>query len=329
MENSLISVIVPVYNVEPYLRKCLDSIISQTYRNIEIIVIDDGSTDGCPQICDEYREKDGRVVVFHTENRGLSAARNLGIDHAHGEWIMFVDSDDWVEPDFCHLPYEAAEKYGADLVIFQMRMIRTDGVIHLEKPSCYGIISAHTAVACGHSAAWNKLYHRKLFDGCRYPEGRVAEDTAITHKLVYRAKRIVLISDILYNYQRRADSISGRVKDASSYRDLFLSHLEKYEDLLACGYPKNELEGRILREALRYLIHMEPSSDGLYDRAKRIVSNYQESTDGLRAYERNALKIWRLNEELFHNLYRARGKKVTSDVGQSDKMNVKRKEGGI
>ena len=310
MENSLISVIVPVYNVEPYLRQCLDSIISQTYRNIEIILIDDGSTDGCPQICDEYRERDGRIVVFHTENRGLSAARNLGIDHAHGEWIMFVDSDDWVEPEFCRLPYETALEHKADLVIFQMRMIRTDGVIHSEKPGCCGIVSAHTAVACGHSAAWNKFYLWKLFDGCRYPEGRVAEDTAITHKLVYRAKRIVLISDILYNYQRRSDSISGRKQDGSAYRDLFLAHLEKYEDLLAYGFPKDELEERILREALRYLIHMEPASDDLYVMAKEIVSDYQGSTDELRAHERNALKIWRLNEELFHNLYRTRGKKV-------------------
>ena len=95
----MISVIVPVYNVEPYLRKCLDSILAQTYRNLEILVIDDGSTDGSGRICDEYAGRDERIKVFHTENHGLSCARNLGLDNANGEWIGFVDSDDWIEPD--------------------------------------------------------------------------------------------------------------------------------------------------------------------------------------------------------------------------------------
>ena len=103
MENKMLSIIVPVYNVEPYLRKCLDSIVNQTYRDLEILVIDDGSTDGSGKICDEYK-RDERVKVFHMKNRGLSCARNLGLDEAQGEWIGFVDSDDWIEPDMyeCH-----------------------------------------------------------------------------------------------------------------------------------------------------------------------------------------------------------------------------------
>jgi glycosyltransferase involved in cell wall biosynthesis len=112
----MISVIVPVYNVEPYLRKCLDSIVSQTYQDLEILVIDDGSTDGSGKICDEYK-RDQRVRVFHTENAGLSAARNLGLDKAHGEWIEFIDSDDWVEPDYCRIPLELAESHKAYLAV--------------------------------------------------------------------------------------------------------------------------------------------------------------------------------------------------------------------
>ena len=109
----MISVIVPVYNVELYLRKCLNSVVNQTYRDLEILIIDDGSTDGSGEICDEYR-KDERVRVFHTDNRGLSCARNLGLDNATGEWIGFVDSDDWIEPDMYEVLIRRAEETGAD-----------------------------------------------------------------------------------------------------------------------------------------------------------------------------------------------------------------------
>ena len=111
----MISVIIPVYNVEPYLRKCLDSVVNQTYRNLEILVIDDGSTDGSGAICDEYAS-DRRMRIFHTENRGLSCARNLGLDEAKGEWIGFVDSDDWIEPDMYEALLKKAEETGADIV---------------------------------------------------------------------------------------------------------------------------------------------------------------------------------------------------------------------
>ena len=116
MDSTMISVIVPVYNVEPYLRKCLDSIVNQTYRDFEILIIDDGSTDGSGRICDEYAEKDSRIKVFHTENRGLSCARNLGLAEAKGEWIGFVDSDDWIEPDMYEVLIRRAEETGADVV---------------------------------------------------------------------------------------------------------------------------------------------------------------------------------------------------------------------
>ena len=114
----MISVIIPVYNVEPYLRKCLDSIVNQTYRDLEILVVDDGSTDGSGAICDSYAEKDERVVVFHTENRGLSAARNLGLDNAKGEWINFLDSDDWMDSECFEFAISVAEDKKADLVFW-------------------------------------------------------------------------------------------------------------------------------------------------------------------------------------------------------------------
>ncbi len=114
----LVSVIVPVYKVEPYLERCLDSLLNQTLKEIEIIIIDDGSPDRCGQICDAYAARDDQFRVVHQENRGLSAARNVGIEMAQADYLMFVDSDDWVHPDYCRLPYEAAVEHGVELVIF-------------------------------------------------------------------------------------------------------------------------------------------------------------------------------------------------------------------
>ncbi len=127
MKGPLISVIVPIFNIEKYVRKCLDSLVNQTLKEIEIICVDDGSTDASGLIADEYCNTDGRgngnewplIRVIHTQNHGLSAARNRGIDEERAKWLMFVDSDDWVGEEFCMAPYEAAVKYGADLVIFK------------------------------------------------------------------------------------------------------------------------------------------------------------------------------------------------------------------
>lgn len=137
----LISVIVPIYNVERYVRKCLDSLKGQTLKQIEVICIDDGSTDGSGKIADEYvSEEWPRFRVFHTENRGLSAARNRGIDEAKAQWLMFVDSDDWVHEDFCRVPYEAAIENSADLVIFGAYRVLRNGMIEKrEDDSSIGI----------------------------------------------------------------------------------------------------------------------------------------------------------------------------------------------
>lgn len=128
MQQPLISVIVPIYNVEKYVRKCLDSLVAQTLREIEVICIDDGSTDRSGEIADEIARDDARFRVIHTENRGLSAARNRGIDEARSQWLMFVDSDDWVSPEFCRVPYEAAIEYGADLVIFGAYVVKREKI---------------------------------------------------------------------------------------------------------------------------------------------------------------------------------------------------------
>ena len=167
-----VSVIVPVYNVEPYLRRCIDSLIKQTLQNIEIILIDDGSTDGCEAICDEYAANDARVRVVHQENVGLSEARNAGIDRARADYLMFVDGDDWVEPEFCEFPWMLAKKHKADSVMFQYRRLNNNHIIVRQYFINEGIKPKEDAVnllinGVG-MTAWNKLYHRILYRNKRY-----------------------------------------------------------------------------------------------------------------------------------------------------------------
>ena len=134
MQNPLVSIIVPIYKVEPYLRRCLDSIVNQTYTNLEIILVDDGSPDGCPQICDEYAAKDKRIIVIHKENGGLSSARNAGLKIASGAFISFVDSDDWVNDHYIETLYLAQNKFNADLVIAVSETTKKDIIkyLHIE-----------------------------------------------------------------------------------------------------------------------------------------------------------------------------------------------------
>lgn len=204
-----VSVIIPVYKVEKYIKQCVDSVLNQSFRDIEIILVDDGSPDDCGSICDSYAETDERVRVIHQKNMGLSAARNAGIEAAVGEYLMFVDSDDWVEQNFCKVPYELAEAHGADLVMFcsterlQNCGMPADG-IKTEEEALWII-----ATPCGVGvAAWNKLYHRSIFESIRYPVGRYYEDSAVIADVIHTAKRIYYSKAQLYNYRHRRGSIT-------------------------------------------------------------------------------------------------------------------------
>ena len=226
----MISIIVPVYNVEPYLRKCLDSILDQTYRDLEILVVDDGSTDGSGKICDDYK-KDERVRVFHTENRGLSAARNLGLDNATGDWIGFVDSDDWIEPDMYEVMLRKAEETGADIVecgyiIEYVKKQKKCSAIQKIVPS----VETIEALINGkiQTRVWNKIYCGKLFTETRFPDGRCFEDIATTHKLVYNS----IVTGCLgfyYHYTQRYSSISQN-HDSQNLIDYWLAHKQRYEE---------------------------------------------------------------------------------------------------
>ena len=233
MFATMISVIVPVYNVEPYLRKCLDSIVYQTYKNLEILVVDDGSTDECGRICDEYEEKDERIRVFHTENRGLSCARNLGLDEARGEWIGFVDSDDWIEPDMYEVLLKEALETGADVVDCGVYWESPGKTVEIKKQ--YHVLTGRDALRellhqKIYNAVWNKLWKHKCFDSIRFPAGRICEDIATTYRVFASIVCVSILNKSKYHYLRRDNSISTTC-DMNNLVGYWLSHKERYDFL--------------------------------------------------------------------------------------------------
>lgn len=234
-KNLLISIIVPVYKVEPYLRRCVDSILNQTFENLEIILIDDGSPDSCGSICDEYAEKDKRIKTIHKLNGGLSSARNAGLDICKGDYIMFVDSDDWVEPNFCEAALQLALTKKVDCVAFGYYeyLNREKKTFHTNQPRFVGaeeaIIHLIRIDEVIFNLAWNKIYHKRLFDNLRYPIGRLYEDQGTTYKAFIRAEKIYVSDLVIYNYDRREDSITGSKNISRLVNDKFDSWCERLE----------------------------------------------------------------------------------------------------
>ena len=228
----LISVIVPVYNVEPYLRKCLDSIVGQTYSDLEILIIDDGSTDGSGKICDEYAAQYERIQVFHTENKGLSCARNLGLDNANGDWIGFVDSDDWIELDMYEALIRKAKETGADIVECGVLTEYTTRTI--KSPAINDTVSdteALDALIKGsiRTQVWNKIYRSSLFYTIRFPDGQAYEDISTTYKLLV-SSRVTGIVPFAYHYIQRESGISQK-HDIRNLIDYWNAHQQRYMDL--------------------------------------------------------------------------------------------------
>ena len=211
-----ISVIVPVYKVEQFLARCVQSILSQSFADFELILVDDGSPDNCGAICDEYARRDERVHVIHQKNGGLSAARNAGMDwmyaNSDSQWIAFADSDDWIHPDFLQRLYSAAKKH--DCKISACGFFRTGGDPFPEYPEeeakCFsaGDYYCSEQIHGGVTAvAWNKLYHRSLMEKLRYPTGKLHEDEFTTYRAVYASGKIAVLEAPLYAYYQNPEGI--------------------------------------------------------------------------------------------------------------------------
>lgn len=242
----MISVVVPVYKVEAYLSRCVDSILRQTHTDFELILVDDGSPDRCGEICEDYAKQDNRVRVLHRENGGLSAARNTGIEwvlkNSTSEWITFIDSDDWIHPCYLELLYQAVQSTGLSLAIGGFE--RTDGTHEpiVDKTARETVVEPE-AFYCADkvtaTVAWGKLYHKMDFSLIRYPEGKIHEDEFTTYKLLFSYERIAVIDHPLYAYFQNSQSIMGSKWNPKHIAETE-GMLEELQFFAANGFPEAE-----------------------------------------------------------------------------------------
>lgn len=234
--NQLISVIVPVYNVKEFVEKCLDSLVWQSYKNLEIIVVDDGSTDGSGKICDEFAKKEKNVKVFHRKNGGLSDARNFGIKKASGEIIAFVDSDDFVDEEYIGVMYGKMVQKDVDVVVCGYNFVKPKKDVLSGKNAAIKLLTEHENIDI---VAWNKLYRKSLFadNEIWFPKGKKHEDTLTTYKVLSKARKVVYLDEVLYLYNERPGSITKteKIEERLTMRELAakeaVSYFKKDSDL--------------------------------------------------------------------------------------------------
>ena len=285
MSDSMISVIVPIYKVEVYLDKCVQSIAEQTYSNLEIILVDDGSPDGCPAMCDAWAEKDGRIKVVHKENGGLSDARNAGLAVATGEYISFIDSDDWIEPDFLQVLLDAMKQNSAQIADCATRLVDEEGnelsvrgVAEDEVLTTIPALSRLVREDRVYQTVWNKLYHRDVIEGILFEKGRYNEDDFWTYQIFDRAEKVAVVSRPMYNYLQRGGSIMGvgynpRRLDGLQARVLRMKYLQKYPELATLTRQNLALECLWhLQSILRHLKGQEQKD------AREVVLNILRTT---------------------------------------------------
>ena len=287
-QQPTISIIVPVYKVERFLNECIDSILRQTFTDFELILVDDGSPDNCPALCDAAAAKDSRIRVVHQQNRGLSGARNAGLDTARGEWIAFVDSDDTITPDYCEKLYRAVQDTGAKMAVCNYRQVDEQNVPIREQYPHVRREVLDTAQVLEHSTllpymvAWNKLYHKSIFAGLRFAEGKLNEDTMLLCYAYEKAGKIANIPDAMYLYRKVKGSIINskmtlRSLDRVEANYTVFAYAERYHVTGSLC----ELYWVLLHSLLDVAVHLTA--------AERRSPRMQEA----REYERNARRTLR------------------------------------
>ncbi|MDD3139235.1 MAG: glycosyltransferase [Lachnospiraceae bacterium] len=277
-----VSIIIPAYNVEKYINRCLQSVVEQTYRSLEIIVIDDGSTDHTNAICLEWCEKDTRISLITQSNRGLSAARNRGIAVAQGVFLFFVDSDDWLEKNAIEKLLEVQKKQRADIVCCGIISSYDDGKeipFTREGSFCVSGIEAVKQMMVSNTictVAWNKLYRAALWDTVQYPVGKLHEDEFTTYKLLYQSERVAYTGEYLYHYFQRKSGLLNQIYQSGS-----LNKLEAISERTEMFHNKGNLELESL-SIMDYVTYI-----------KFLYRKSSEMQDEDRAFERRLLKIHR------------------------------------
>lgn len=284
-EQPLISIVIPVYNVEEYLVRCLESVIKQTYTNLEIIVVDDGSTDNSGRICDEYKEKDERIKVIHKLNGGLSDARNFGINVTRGEYIAFIDSDDWVSLDYINCLYSIIEKDDYDIAICDF--IRRKGKDKVNKRSrekleiyCNKEAIRELLYQRISSSAWAKLFKRDLWKDIQFEVGKLYEDVIPIYLIFQQSKKIIKTNQCSYYYFYREGSIVTQ-KFSINKMD-YVDNCKKLFGYVKTAYPEyeNAAISRLFWAEVHVLVHMENPVDypEIYKRLENNIKKHRWKT---------------------------------------------------
>lgn len=309
-----ISIIIPVYNVEKYIRKCVDSILSQTYKNLEIILVDDGSLDNCGKICDQYAKIDNRVVVIHKQNGGLSSARNAGLKQATGDYIMFVDSDDSLEKIACESLINITNKTDADIICFNCSNVYLNEAIDNSKNSyCYSNTYKYYELSYAEAIidniyrkhiryeAWGKMYKKYIFDMIKFKEGLLAEDFNVFYKFLKMAKKIIYFDANLYLYLRRDDSIMGK-RNIKLYYDIFETEKDFYPETLSVCKTKEDkqmAENRFFKSIFKIytnIIVRENYDQTIVNEIENYLNNFKFNQLYLK--NRVILLVYRINKNL-------------------------------
>ncbi len=330
-----ISLIVPVYNVEKYLNKCLDSILKQTYHNLEIILIDDGSTDSSPKICDKYALKDSRIKVFHESNKGLSATRNLGIKYSSGKYISFIDSDDVLTEDYCETLLNALKSNHCDVASVKLIMVRENGeriepsvditqINYASEINIYSKSEILKEVLLRHSFknyVCTKLYNRKLFTNCQFKENISYEDVLFTYEMSKKINKIAYVNKECYMYLKRKNSITATCSE-KNLNDFLDVALYRYQDVQK-NYPKYEVYNlyalleSIISISVKYVIAerkyqtVAEKSNIIFDIIDKSLQDQNLETKllpFLNNSQKSCLYLILYNRELFYNFLEKRQK---------------------
>lgn len=264
-----ITVIVPIYKVEKYIDRCVESILAQSYGDYEIVLVDDGSPDSCPRICDEYAGRHDNIMVIHKENGGLSDARNAGIDwameHSNSEWLAFVDSDDYLHKDYLLTLMNTAEKEDADLVICDFIRVNDSEEIIEKKHSFFDLVTEDKKKLFEILyknwrivPAWNKLYRKEIFSELRFAFGKIHEDNFAIHHVLWNCRRAAMISQGLYYYRIRENSIM-KTETPKSRLDSFEALIEQHEFSAEHGVMPPKAGGTV--EFLNEIMKSKPDFD--------------------------------------------------------------------
>lgn len=313
--NELISIVIPIYNIEKYVKKCIESVLNQDYLNIDIILVDDGATDNSGKICDEYKNIDSRIQVIHKLNGGLSDARNAGIKVAKGEYIIFIDGDDYIKPNYVSKLYNNLLENDADISVCGFSYVYDDGKerkYNNKEKECTKVFNSQQAIECMldsrwafKQCAWNKIYKKELFKDIEYPYGMLYEDLGTTYKLISKANKVVYDSNSLYYYVQRKTSITKSLKYNEREKNRILM-ANQMCDFLKCNFKKIRNKVEFFR-ATQYLsvinvMYMEQINDASFIYEAKDVIN--KNVFNAFAYGNLKQKIQFIVFSLNSNLYK-------------------------